>query len=91
MVKAVQGGKRCVIFPEGRLTMTGALMKVYEGPGTIAYLAGATLLPIRIEGADRTFFSRLKGIVRQRWFPKITGQRPQHHERLSAGRKSRCS
>lgn len=72
MVKAVQKGRRCVIFPEGRLTMTGALMKVYEGPGTIAYLAGAPLLPIRIEGADKTPFSRLKGVVRQRWFPKIT-------------------
>lgn len=72
MVKTVQKGRRCVIFPEGRITMTGALMKVYEGPGTIAYLADAPLLPIRIEGADKTFFSRLKGVVRQRWFPKIT-------------------
>mgnify|MGYP000277117570 FL=1 len=72
MVKRVQKGRRCVIFPEGRITMTGALMKVYEGPGTIAFLADAPLLPIRIDGADRTVFSRLKGVVRQRWFPKIT-------------------
>lgn len=72
MVKTVQKGHRCVIFPEGRITMTGALMKVYEGPGTIAYLAEAPLLPIRIDGADRTIFSKLKGIVRQRWFTKIT-------------------
>lgn len=72
MVKTVQKGRRCVIFPEGRITRTGALMKVYEGPGAIAYLAQAPLLPIRIDGADRTIFSRLKGIVRQRWFTKIT-------------------
>ncbi|MBL4602195.1 MAG: AMP-binding protein [Emcibacteraceae bacterium] len=72
MIKAVKQGRRCVIFPEGRLTMTGALMKVYEGPGTIAYLANAPLLPIRIEGADRTPLSRLKGVVKQKWFPKIT-------------------
>ncbi|MDG1995257.1 MAG: MFS transporter, partial [Emcibacteraceae bacterium] len=72
MIKAVQGGRRCVIFPEGRITMTGALMKVYEGPGTISYLADAPLLPIRIEGADRSPFSRLKGLIKIRLFPKIT-------------------
>ncbi len=72
MVKNLQKDRRCVIFPEGRITLTGALMKVYEGPGTIAFLADAPLLPIRIDGADRTVFSRLKGVVRQRWFTKIT-------------------
>lgn len=72
MIKAVQSGKRVVIFPEGRLTMTGALMKVYEGPGTISYLTDAPLLPIRIDGADRSPFSRLRGLIKRRLFPKIT-------------------
>lgn len=72
MIKAVQSGRRLVIFPEGRITLTGALMKVYEGPGTISYLADAPLLPIRIDGADRSLFSRLKGLVKRRVFPKIT-------------------
>lgn len=72
MIKAVQSGRRVVIFPEGRITLTGALMKVYEGPGTISYLADAPLLPIRIDGADRSLFSRLKGLVRRRVFPKIS-------------------
>lgn len=72
LVKEVKKGRRIVIFPEGRLTVTGALMKVYEGPGTIAHLSNAPLLPIRIEGAQFTPFSRLKGILRLRLFPKIT-------------------
>ena len=72
LVRKVQEGKRCVIFPEGRITVTGALMKVYEGPGAIADITGAALVPIRIEGAQYTPFSRLKSKVRTRWFPKIT-------------------
>ena len=47
-------------------------MKVYEGPGMIADKADADVLPVRIDGAQFTPFSRLKGKLRLRWFPKIT-------------------
>lgn len=72
MAKAVMEGRKCVIFPEGRITLTGALMKVYEGPGAIADLADAALLPVRIDGSQYSRFSRLRGKMRLRWFPKIT-------------------
>ncbi len=72
LIKLVQEDRHCVIFPEGRITVTGALMKIYEGPGMIADKADAMLVPIRIDGAQFTPFSRLKGKLRQRWFPKIT-------------------
>jgi acyl-[acyl-carrier-protein]-phospholipid O-acyltransferase/long-chain-fatty-acid--[acyl-carrier-protein] ligase len=71
MIKAVRDNRHCVIFPEGRLTVTGALMKVYEGPGMIAEKADAMIVPVRIDGAQFTAFSRLRGKLRLRWFPKI--------------------
>lgn len=72
LIEYLEKDQRVVIFPEGRITVTGALMKIYEGPGLIADKAQASLLPIRINGAQYTPFSYLRGKVRIRWFPKIT-------------------
>ncbi|MGE3871574.1 MAG: AMP-binding protein, partial [Parvibaculaceae bacterium] len=72
LANGLKRGRKVVIFPEGRITRTGSLMKVYEGPGVIAHLAGARILPVRIDGAIYTPFSLMKGKLRLRWFPKIT-------------------
>lgn len=71
MVEATRAGTRLVIFPEGRITTTGALMKVYEGAGMVADRASAVLVPIRIDGLTDTKLSRLRGRIRQRWAPPL--------------------
>ncbi|MFO1127130.1 MAG: AMP-binding protein [Rhodospirillales bacterium] len=71
MIHFIRQGKKLVIFPEGRLTQTGALMKIYEGPGVVADHADAPILPIRIDGLQFSRVSRLQGKMRQRWFPKV--------------------
>jgi acyl-[acyl-carrier-protein]-phospholipid O-acyltransferase/long-chain-fatty-acid--[acyl-carrier-protein] ligase len=71
MISFIRQDRSCLIFPEGRLTQTGALMKIYEGPGVVADKANAPVLPIRIDGAQFTPFSRLRGKLRLRWFPRI--------------------
>lgn len=72
LIKLIRTDRKCLIFPEGRVTLTGSLMKIYEGPGLIADKADAYLLPIRIEGAQYSIFSRLRGKVKIRLCPKIT-------------------
>jgi acyl-[acyl-carrier-protein]-phospholipid O-acyltransferase / long-chain-fatty-acid--[acyl-carrier-protein] ligase len=73
LIKAIREGSRCVIFPEGRLNVTGgALMKVYDGPAMIADKSEAMVLPVRLDGVEFTPFSRLAGRLRRRWFPKVT-------------------
>ncbi len=73
LINAVKGGNPLIIFPEGRVTVSGGLMKVYDGTAMVADKADALVYPVRIEGPERSPFGYLDGRqTRKSWFPRCT-------------------
>ena len=72
LAKDVVDGHAVMVFPEGRMSVTGTLMRVHEGAALIADLAKAVVVPVRLEGLYASRFSR-RPIAqgRRRWFPKV--------------------
>ncbi|PWC37893.1 acyl-[ACP]--phospholipid O-acyltransferase [Azospirillum sp. TSO35-2] len=72
LARALADGDKVCIFPEGRITVTGSLMKINGGPGMLADKARCPVVPVCIEGAQRSILSRMQGRLRLGLFPRIT-------------------
>lgn len=71
LIRRVQKGESVAIFPQGRMSTTGGVMKVYDSAGLIAARSDAQIVPVHISG---TLYSRLSvvgGAWPRRWFPKV--------------------
>ena len=58
VIHAIRNGKKCLIFPEGRLTNTGNLMKIFEGTVILAEHSKANIQPVIINGGMNLSCSR---------------------------------
>ncbi len=72
IIRLIEHGKTVVIFPEGRITTTGGLMKIYEGGAFVAAKTGSNILPIVINGAHFSPLSRMPQEHPRRLLPQIT-------------------
>ena len=80
IIKLINNGERCIIFPEGRIANNGGLMKVYEGAALVALKADAVILPIHIESANLSkVFSRSSCVFKTQFFPSISVKIFPHH------------
>lgn len=71
LLQALENNEQIFIFPEGRVTVTGTVMKIYEGAGSLAQKTDSPIFPIHISGAKFTPFSYLRGKFKIHWFSKI--------------------
>lgn len=71
LIRRVQRGESVAIFPQGRVSTTGGVMKIYDSAGLIAAHCDARIVPVHIAG---TLYSRMSAVSARyprRWFPRV--------------------
>src|SRR5205823_2499016 len=70
MAEYLQKGGRLVLFPEGRLSRTGSLMKLFDGTGFLIHKTRAKVITAYLRGAKRLPLSPNPGL--KQWFPRLS-------------------
>jgi acyl-[acyl-carrier-protein]-phospholipid O-acyltransferase/long-chain-fatty-acid--[acyl-carrier-protein] ligase len=72
LINKVNEGRTCIIFPEGALSRTGKIMKIYEGTGLIAEKTGADIIAINIKGVESSILAPHRhNYCTTHYFPKV--------------------
>lgn len=61
VVDALQAGQQVVLFPEARISTTGALERAREGIGYLALKAGVPVVPVAITGTETAYTTWRRG------------------------------
>ncbi len=70
MAEYLQNGGRLVLFPEGRMSCTGSLMKLFDGTGFLIAKTHAKVITAYLRGAGQLPCSRNPN--RKYWFPRVS-------------------
>jgi acyl-[acyl-carrier-protein]-phospholipid O-acyltransferase / long-chain-fatty-acid--[acyl-carrier-protein] ligase len=72
LVELSQAHPALALFPEGRISRTGGLMKILEVPALAVLRSRVCVVPVHLDGPERSHFSHSRSPTRKRWFPRIT-------------------
>ncbi len=70
-VRRVRDGAAALVFPEGRMSAHGALMKVYPDAARLVGATKATVVPVNLEGLELSQWAPAKNGARRRWRPRV--------------------
>ncbi|HWN96547.1 MAG TPA: AMP-binding protein, partial [Methylomirabilota bacterium] len=70
MAEFLAQGGRLALFPEGRLSRTGTLMKLFDGTGFLLHKTNAKVITCYLRGAHRLPLSPNPNC--KKWFPSVT-------------------
>lgn len=70
MARFLEAGGKLVLFPEGRISNTTGLMKIYDGTSFLMQRTGARVITCYLRNAVRVMWVRHTGWTQ--WFPRVS-------------------
>ena len=84
-IKALKGGERLLLFPEGTRVAEGKEGNAHSGAAMLAIRTGVPIVPVYIP-RKKTWFRPITLVFGQPYFPDFAGQKatPEDYERITA-------